>query len=125
MSGEDNWGSLDPCPSSDALGTPLAIVQTDGDRASLQTEHVNARLPVTRVQRASTPRLGRLFKITIVRTQKLRHNTINVIYVITLVIVVVSVDIAFFRHHFGYRLIANIAIVLIFIVSYFRYVRRS
>jgi hypothetical protein len=37
-----------------------------------------------------------------------------VLYVLTLIAVVVSVDILFFRHHITGRLIANIGIVLVF-----------
>lgn len=36
------------------------------------------------------------------------------LYVLALIAVVVSVDILFFRHHFTERLIANVAIVLVF-----------
>jgi len=36
------------------------------------------------------------------------------LYALTLVAVVVSVDVLFFRHHFLERLIANVGIVLVF-----------
>ncbi len=36
------------------------------------------------------------------------------LYVLALIAVVVSADILFFRHHFTERLIANVAIVLVF-----------
>jgi hypothetical protein len=48
-----------------------------------------------------------------------------VLYVLALVTVVVSVDILFFRNHFGERLIANIGIVLVFVVFYFRFLKRA
>jgi predicted cobalt transporter CbtA len=35
------------------------------------------------------------------------------LYVATLIAVVVSVDVLFFRHHFWERLIANVGIVLV------------
>jgi hypothetical protein len=44
---------------------------------------------------------------------------------VTLVAVVVSVDILFFRHHFAERLAANVGIVLVFGAFYFRFVRPS
>ena len=37
-----------------------------------------------------------------------------VLYVLAMIAVVVSADILFFRHHFTERLIANVAIVLVF-----------
>jgi len=36
------------------------------------------------------------------------------VYVLALIAVVVTVDVVFFRHHFTERLIANVAIVLVF-----------
>jgi hypothetical protein len=36
------------------------------------------------------------------------------LYVIALIIVVVGVDVLFFRHHFLERLMANVGIVLVF-----------
>lgn len=47
-----------------------------------------------------------------------------VLYVVTLVVVVVGVDVLFFRHDFSARLIANIGIVLAFGVVYSRFLRR-
>jgi hypothetical protein len=40
------------------------------------------------------------------------------LYVLTLVAVVVGVDVLFFRHHFWERLIANVAVVLVFAAFY-------
>jgi positive regulator of sigma E activity len=40
------------------------------------------------------------------------------LYVVPLVVVVVAVDVLFFRHHFWERLIANVGIVLVFGVLY-------
>ncbi|HUY07273.1 MAG TPA: hypothetical protein VMU99_08450 [Acidimicrobiales bacterium] len=48
----------------------------------------------------------------------------NVLYVITLIAVIVAVDILFFRHHFGPRLIANVGIVLVFTAFYLRFLKR-
>lgn len=48
-----------------------------------------------------------------------------VLYVVTLIAVVVAVDILFFRHHFWYRLIANVGIVLVFAAFELRFLNRS
>jgi hypothetical protein len=47
-----------------------------------------------------------------------------VLYVLALVVVVVGVDVLFFRHLFLERLIANIGIVLLFGAFYFRFLKR-
>ena len=48
-----------------------------------------------------------------------------VLYVLALVVVVVSVDILFFRgHHFWERLLVNVGIVLVFLAFYRRFLRR-
>ena len=47
-----------------------------------------------------------------------------VLYVLALVAIVVGVDILFFRHHFVERLIANVGIVLVFVASYWRFLKR-
>jgi len=47
-----------------------------------------------------------------------------VLYVLTLVVVVVGVDLLFFRHHFLARLLVNIGIVLVFTAFYLTFVRR-
>jgi hypothetical protein len=44
-------------------------------------------------------------------------------YVLAMVALVVGVDLAFFRHRFLERLIANIAIVLLFAAFYLRFFR--
>jgi hypothetical protein len=46
------------------------------------------------------------------------------LYVLALVVVVVSVDILFFRHHFWARLIVNIGIVLVFAAFGLRFLKR-
>ncbi len=46
-----------------------------------------------------------------------------VLYVVALVVVIVAVDIAFFRDRFWERLIANIGIVLLFAAFYLRFLR--
>ena len=47
-----------------------------------------------------------------------------VLYVLALVVVVVGVDVLFFRHQFWERLIVNIGIVLVFGAVYLRFLRR-
>jgi hypothetical protein len=47
-----------------------------------------------------------------------------VLYVLALVVVVVGVDVLFFRHHFWERLIVNVGIVLVFGAVYLRFLRR-
>jgi hypothetical protein len=46
-----------------------------------------------------------------------------VLYVLILIAVVVGMDVLFFRHHFWARLIANVAIVLLFAAFYLRFRR--
>jgi hypothetical protein len=47
-----------------------------------------------------------------------------VLYVLALVACVVSVDVLFFRHQFTERLLANVAIVLLFGAVYALFLRR-
>jgi hypothetical protein len=47
-----------------------------------------------------------------------------VFYVLALVVVVVGVDVLFFRHHFWERLLVNVGIVLVFGAVYLRFLRR-
>jgi len=47
-----------------------------------------------------------------------------VLYVLTLVVVVVGVDILFFRNHFWERLIVNVGIVLAFAAFGLRFLKR-
>jgi len=51
-------------------------------------------------------------------------KTALVLYVIALVIVVVGVDVLFFRHHFWERLLVNVGIVLVFAAFYWRFLKR-
>jgi len=45
------------------------------------------------------------------------------LYVLAMVLVIVGVDILFFKHHFWERLAVNIGIVLVFGAFYFRFLR--
>jgi hypothetical protein len=49
----------------------------------------------------------------------------TVLYVLTMVVVVVGVDVLFFRDHFWERLMANVGIVLVFGAFYFRFLKHS
>lgn len=52
-------------------------------------------------------------------------NVAAVCYVLLMVALIVFVDIFFFRQHFQRRLVANIAIVLVFAAFYFIFLKRS
>lgn len=48
----------------------------------------------------------------------------HVVYVLAMVIVVVGVDVVFFRNHFWPRLMVNVGIVLVFGAFYLRFLKR-
>ena len=48
----------------------------------------------------------------------------SVILLVVMVGLIVGLDVAFFRHHFWERLIVNIGIVLVFIASYSRFLKK-
>jgi type IV secretory pathway VirB2 component (pilin) len=47
-----------------------------------------------------------------------------VLYAVAMAVVIVGVDLLFFRNRFGERLTANIGIVLVFAAFYLRFLRR-
>jgi predicted cobalt transporter CbtA len=53
------------------------------------------------------------------------RRAVNVLYVFAMVAVVIGVDLLFFRHHIWLRLVVNVGIVLVFVLSYFRFVKRQ
>ena len=53
------------------------------------------------------------------------RNAVLAFYVVLMVALVVAVDFLFFRHRFRERLIANIAIVVVFAVLYLIFLRRK
>jgi hypothetical protein len=53
-----------------------------------------------------------------------RSRAASVLYVLAMVAVVVGVDILFFRHQFLARLLVNVGIVLVFVLFYFRFLKR-
>lgn len=60
-----------------------------------------------------------------IRNRKLGNNKAIVMYVITLIVVIVGVDVLFLSHHFAVRLIVNIGIVLVFAVVSLKFLKRS
>ena len=48
-------------------------------------------------------------------------NISVVFYIVTLITVIVSVDVLFFKDRFWERLMVNVGIVLVFTAFYFRY----
>ncbi len=49
---------------------------------------------------------------------------VAVLYLLAMVGIVVGADVLFFRHHFWERLIANVAIVAVFVAFYLRFLKR-
>ena len=47
-----------------------------------------------------------------------------VLYIVAMAVVIVAVDVLFFRNRFWERLTANIGIVLVFAAFYMRFLRR-
>jgi hypothetical protein len=54
---------------------------------------------------------------------KMSRQLAGVLYAAAMVVVIVAVDFAFFRNRFWERLVVNIAIVLVFVAFYFRFLR--
>jgi hypothetical protein len=52
------------------------------------------------------------------------RQAVGALYVLVMAGVVVGVDILFFRHQFGPRLIANVGIVLVFAVFFLVFLKR-
>ena len=51
-------------------------------------------------------------------------QTATVLYVVLMAVVIVAVDVLFFRNRFWERLSVNIGIVLVFGAFYFRFLKR-
>jgi hypothetical protein len=54
----------------------------------------------------------------------MRTRTTDVLYVFALIAVVVGADVVFFQHHTLERLLANVAIVLVFVTVYLAFLKR-
>jgi len=52
-------------------------------------------------------------------------NTILVLYGVLMVIVVIAMDLLFFRYQIEKRLVANVVAVLVFVVFYLLFLRRK
>jgi hypothetical protein len=52
------------------------------------------------------------------------RQAVGALYVLVMAGVVVAVDVLFFKHQFGPRLIANVGIVLVFAVVFVVFVKR-
>ena len=55
----------------------------------------------------------------------MRSQTATVLFVVSMAVVIVAVDLLFFEHRFWERLAVNVGIVLIFAAFYFRFLMRS
>jgi hypothetical protein len=53
-----------------------------------------------------------------------RRQPAAVLYVLAMVAVIVGVDVLFLQHHLLARLIANVAIVVVFVAGYFLFIGR-
>ncbi|WP_181885324.1 hypothetical protein [Trinickia dinghuensis] len=51
------------------------------------------------------------------------RSTSHVLFVAALVVVIVAVDVLFFKHRFWERLMANVGIVLVFLAFYLRFLK--
>lgn len=54
----------------------------------------------------------------------MNRSLVAVLYVLAMAVVIVAVDVAFFRDRFWERLMVNAGIVLIFLAFYVRYLGR-
>ena len=54
----------------------------------------------------------------------MERKAVVVLYVLPLIVVVVGVDVLFFKHQFWERLIVNVGIVLVFGAFYLKFVKR-
>ena len=54
----------------------------------------------------------------------MRASIAVVLYVIAMIVVIVAIDVAFFRNRFWERLIVNVGLVMVFAAFYLRFLRR-
>jgi protein-S-isoprenylcysteine O-methyltransferase Ste14 len=59
------------------------------------------------------------------RNERMGKSVVSVAYVLTMIVVIVSVDVLVFRHHFWPRLMVNVGIVLVFGAVYLRFLGRT
>ena len=53
------------------------------------------------------------------------RNVSVALYVVALIVVIVGIDVLFFKHRLWERLTANIGIVLVFLAFYLRFMRNE
>lgn len=54
----------------------------------------------------------------------MRSHTITALYVVLMAVVIVAIDVLFFKNRFWERLTVNVGIVLVFAAFYFRFLKR-
>ena len=54
----------------------------------------------------------------------MRNHTITALYVVLMAVVILAMDVLFFRHRFWERLALNVGLVLVFGAFYFRFLKR-
>ena len=57
------------------------------------------------------------------REIEMTRNMSVVFYIVVLIVIIISVDLLFFKHQFWERLIVNISIVLVFAAFYLRFLK--
>lgn len=53
----------------------------------------------------------------------MKQSVVTVIYVVAMAVIIVGVDVAFFRNRFWERLAANVGLVLVFAAFYWRFLK--
>ena len=55
---------------------------------------------------------------------RMTRPVVRLLFVVAMIVVIVSLDVLFFRHRFVERLLVNIGIVLVFAAFYLRFLRQ-
>jgi hypothetical protein len=56
---------------------------------------------------------------------EVKSQTAAALYAILLAVVIVTVDLLFFKNRFWARLMVNVGLVLVFVIFYFRFLKHS
>lgn len=64
-------------------------------------------------------------RYTSVRWSEMTGPLFRVLFIVVMIAVIVSVDLMVLRHHFTARLIVNIGIVVVFVIVYFIFFKKS
>lgn len=51
------------------------------------------------------------------------RRVVDVLYVVAMAVIIVGVDLLFFRNRFWERLAVNVGVVLVFVAFYFRFLK--